>query len=156
MSTRLPRQDYRELWPWIGVIIFSAVCLLLRDRAPWLNQLPTDLVIPVSDWINSYMDWFIDTFKWLFRSMNWLLSWPMNGAQALLQWLPWPATIAVFCVVAYVSSGWRLSIFTGLALLYMVITGYWSPIMNTLGIVFVLIPLAIAVCFTLAVAAYQA
>lgn len=155
MSTRLPRQDYRELWPWIGVIIFSAVCLLLRDRAPWLNQLPSDLVIPVSDWINSYMDWFIDTFKWLFRSMNWLLSWPMNGAQALLQWLPWPATIAVFCVVAYVSSGWRLSIFTGLALLYMVITGYWSPSMNTLGIVFVSIPLAIAVGFALAVASYQ-
>lgn len=143
------------MWPWIGVILVSAVCLLLRDRVAWLNQLPPDLVIPVADWINIYMDWFIDTFKWLFRSINWLLSWPMNGAQALLQWLPWPATIAAFCTVAYISSGWRLSIFTGLALLYMVITGYWAPSMNTLGIVFVSIPLAIGVGFVLAVASYK-
>ncbi|MCZ6668324.1 MAG: ABC transporter permease subunit [Gammaproteobacteria bacterium] len=143
------------MWPWVGVILVSAVCLLLRDKVAWLNQLPADLVIPVADWINIYMDWFIDTFKWIFRSINWLLSWPMNGAQALLQWLPWPATIAAFCVVAYISSGWRLSIFTGLALLYMVITGYWSPSMNTLGIVFVSIPLAVGVGFVLAVVSYK-
>jgi glycine betaine/proline transport system permease protein len=143
------------MWPWIVVILVSAICLLLRDKVAWLNQLPSDLVIPVADWINIYMDWFIATFKWLFRSINWLLSWPMNGAQDLLQWLPWPATISAFCVVAYISSGWRLTIFTGLALLYMVITGYWLPSMNTLGIVFVSIPLAIGVGFVLAVASYK-
>ena len=155
MLDRILRRDYSGMWPWIGVIVVSIVCLLLRDKVAWLNQLPDDLVIPVADWINVYMDWFIATFKWLFRSMNWLLSWPMNGAQALLQWLPWPATIAAFCVVAYISSGWRLSMFTCVALLYMVITGYWSPSMNTLGIVFVSIPLAIAVGFSLAVASYN-
>jgi len=155
VSTKTPGQINSDMWPWIGVILVSAVCLLLRDKVAWLNQLPADLVIPVADWINIYMDWFIDTFKWLFRSINWLLSWPMNGAQALLQWLPWPATIAAFCTVAYISSGWRLSIFTGLALLYMVITGYWAPSMNTLGIVFVSIPLAIGVGFVLAVASYK-
>jgi len=155
MLIRLPRRNTSDMWPWVGVILVSAVCLLLRDKVAWLNQLPADLVIPVADWINIYMDWFIDTFKWIFRSINWLLSWPMNGAQALLQWLPWPATIAAFCVVAYISSGWRLSIFTGLALLYMVITGYWSPSMNTLGIVFVSIPLAVGVGFVLAVVSYK-
>ena len=155
MLIQLPRRNTSDMWPWVGVILVSAVCLLLRDKVAWLNQLPSDLVIPVADWINIYMDWFIDTFKWIFRSINWLLSWPMNGAQALLQWLPWPATIAAFCVVAYISSGWRLSIFTGLALLYMVITGYWSPSMNTLGIVFVSIPLAVGAGFVLAVVSYK-
>jgi len=155
MLIQLPRRNTSDMWPWLGVILVSAVCLLLRDKVAWLNQLPSDLVIPVADWINIYMDWFIDTFKWIFRSINWLLSWPMNGAQALLQWLPWPATIAAFCVVAYISSGWRLSIFTGLALLYMVITGYWSPSMNTLGIVFVSIPLAVGAGFVLAVVSYK-
>jgi len=128
---------------------------MLRERVSWLTTLPPELVIPFADWINIFMEWFIKLFKWLFRSINWLLSWPMAGAQQLLQLLPWPATIAGFCVIAYVSSGWRLSVFTGLALFYMVITGYWEPSMNTLGIVFISIPLAISVGFVLAIGAYK-
>ena len=149
------RQNYRGLTPWLGVILISVVCLGLSDRFPWLLKLPADLVIPVAAWINVFMDWFVGAFKWLFRSINWLLSWPMAGIQGLLQWLPWPATIAGFCTLAWVSSGWRLSLFTGLALFYMALTGYWSPSMNTLGIVFVSIPLAIAAGFVLAIGAHK-
>ncbi len=150
-----PRQNYRGLAPWLGVILISVVCLGLSERVPWLLKLPADLVIPVAAWINVFMDWFVGAFKWLFRSINWLLSWPMAGIQGLLQWLPWPATIAGFCALAWVSSGWRLSLFTGLALFYMALTGYWSPSMNTLGIVFVSIPLAIAAGFVLAIGAHK-
>jgi glycine betaine/proline transport system permease protein len=155
MLEKLLARNYHGFLPWLGVIGITALCLLLRDQAAWLNKLPRDMIIPVSDWINLFMDWFVSSFKWLFRSLNWLLSWPMSAAQGLLQWLPWPATIAAFCVVSWVSSGWRLSIFTGLALFYMVITGHWEPSMNTLGIVFVSIPLAIAVGSVLAVGAYN-
>ncbi len=155
MRAKLFRQNYHGIVPWIAVILITCVCLLLRDQVSWLVTLPVELIIPVADWINVFMDWFIGAFKWLFRSFNWLLSWPMAGAQGLLQWLPWPATMAGFCVLAYVSSGWRLSLFTGLALFYMVFTGYWLPSMNTLGIVFVSIPLAIAAGLVLAVGAYK-
>ncbi len=155
MLNKLLRRNYRGLLPWIMVIAITALSLFLRDQIGWLNKLPADLVIPVVDWINGFMDWFIKTFKWLFRSINWLLSWPMAGAQGVLQWLPWPATIAGFCVLAYVASGWRLSLFTGLALFYMVVTGHWAPSMNTLGIVFISIPLAIGAGFFLAIGAYK-
>ena len=141
--------------PWIVVILIAIVSTAFKDQIGWLTKLPAELVLPVAEWINAFMDWFIATFKWLFRSINWLLSWPMNGAQMLLQWLPWPATMTAFCVLAYIASGWRLTIFTALALFYMVATGYWSPSMNTLGIVLVSIPLAIAIGFVLAVAAYR-
>lgn len=148
-------QDYQDMMPWIAVILITCVCLLLRDQVDWLVTLPIGWVIPAADWINVFMDWFVGTFKWLFRSFNWLLTWPMAGAQGLLQWLPWPASMAGFCVLAYVSSGWRLSLFTGLALFYMVLTGYWLPSMNTLGIVFVSIPLAISAGLVLAIGAYK-
>ncbi|MCZ6798031.1 MAG: glycine/betaine ABC transporter permease, partial [Gammaproteobacteria bacterium] len=154
MNSVLAR-DYRGLWPWLAVIGITLVSLLLRDQVAWLSKLPGDMIIPVSSWINLFMDWFVSSFKWLFRSLNWLLSWPMSGAQGLLQWLPWPATIAGFCTIAWVASGWRLSVFTGLALFYMVATGHWEPSMNTLGIVFVSIPLAVAVGAVLAIGAYN-
>ena len=148
-------RHHRGVVPWIIVIIVTTICLMLRDEVSWLKSLPKEFIIPFSEWINAYMAWFITWFKWFFRSINWLLSFPMNGSQALLQWLPWPATITIFCVVAYIASGWKLSTFTGLALLYMVVTGHWEPSMNTLGIVFVSIPLALGIGFILAIGAYN-
>lgn len=155
MLNRILNRSFHGLVPWIIVLAIAVLCLLLREKLPWISTLPSELVIPVSDWINEFMAWFIKSFKWLFRSFNWILSWPMSGAQALLQWVPWPATITIFCVVAYIASGMRLAIFTGLALLYMVITGHWAPSMNTLGIVFVSIPLALTIGFALAIGAYN-
>ncbi|MEE3282182.1 MAG: ABC transporter permease subunit, partial [Pseudomonadota bacterium] len=48
-----------------------------------------------------------------------------------------------------------LAVFTAFAMFYMVITGYWLPSMNTLGIVLTSIPLAIGIGFVMAVAAYK-
>jgi len=137
------------------VLIVTATAISLTGQIGWLAKFPKALTLPVDQWINMFMDWFIASFKWLFRSINWLLAWPMDGAQALLQWLPWPATTTLFCVIAYIASGWRLAVFTAFAMFYMVITGYWLPSMNTLGMVLVSIPLAIGIGFVMAVAAYK-
>ena len=149
------RSDYRGILPWIVVLIVTTTAISLTGQIGWLAKFPKELTIPVDQWINMFMDWFIASFKWLFRSINWALAWPMDGAQALLQWLPWPATTTLFCVIAYIASGWRLAVFTAFAMFYMVITGYWLPSMNTLGIVLTSIPLAIGIGFVMAVAAYK-
>ncbi|MDD9823429.1 MAG: ABC transporter permease subunit [Gammaproteobacteria bacterium] len=148
-------QEHRQLAAWLALIAVAAVCIALRGRAPWLLDLPPAFVVPVADWFNAFMVWFIGAFKWLFRAANWLLGWPLAGAQALLQWLPWPATMAAFCALAFAASGWKLALFAAAALFYMALTGHWSPSMNTLGSVLVSIPLALAAGFALGVAAHR-
>ena len=155
MLNRLTSQKYHGLGPWILVGLITAVCLYFRSKYSWLVDIPAHWRWPISDWINLGMDWFVASFKWFFRSINWLLDWPLMAAQGFLQWLPWSATIIAFCTVAYVASGWRLSVFTFFALMYMVVTGHWSPSMNTLAVVFISIPLAIAAGFFLAIGAYS-
>ena len=155
MRSSVVRRDYRGILPWIVVLIVTTTAISLTGQIGWLAKFPKELTIPVDQWINMFMDWFIASFKWFFRSINWVLAWPMDGAQALLQWLPWPATTTLFCVIAYIASGWRLAVFTAFAMFYMVITGYWLPSMNTLGIVLTSIPLAIGIGFVMAVAAYK-
>lgn len=155
MWHKLRNRDYQGLAPWIVVLIITALSLFLRADYVWLVKFPSNWLIPVADWINAGMDWFVDTFKWFFRAFNWVLNWPLVWTQAFLQWLPWPATVAAFCTVAYVASGWRLTLFTAISLGYMVITGYWLPSMNTLAVVFISIPLAIVTGFVLAVGAYR-
>ena len=79
----------------------------------------------------------------------------MRWVQGTLHWLPWPATIAAFTVLAYAAAGWRLAVFTTLALGYMVVTGYWDASMNTLALVAISVPMAIGIGFTLAIGAYR-
>lgn len=155
MWNKIIRRKYNGFAPWLFVMSIAALCFYFRRDHKWLVDYPVNWEIPVAAWVNLGMNWFTDNFKWLFRDINWALEWPLLGMQGLLQLLPWPATTAGFCAVAYVASGWRLTLFTAASLGYMVITGYWAPSMNTLAVLFLAIPLAIGTGFALAIGAYR-
>ena len=141
------------VWCLVGL---AAVCIILfRDGLPWTTSYPEQWVIPLAQWANLAMDWFVGHFRWFFRSLSWLLSWPMDGVLGLLTWLPWPATIVLFFGISLVVGGWRLAVFTVLALLYMVVVGYWTESMRTLALVAVSVPLSVGTGFVLAVCAWR-
>ncbi|MGH6959819.1 MAG: ABC transporter permease, partial [Dongiaceae bacterium] len=133
----------RDLLLWLGVLAVSAAAFALRAELPWLKALPADLLPPISDGVNVAMPAFVDSFKWLFRAVNWVLDWPMWWLQGLLHWLPWPAAICLVAMVAYAAGGAGLSAFSIVALLYMVVVGYWDETMATLSLVGVSVPLSL-------------
>jgi glycine betaine/proline transport system permease protein len=145
----------RDLLVWIGVGVVAVVTVALRAELPWLVGYPAELVIPFADWVNAFMAWFVPNVKWLFRGLSWLLTWPMVWLRELLNWLPWPATLAGITIVAYVASGWRLALFSFLALMYMVVVGYWSESMNTLSLVALSVPLSVLIGLLAGIAAYK-
>ncbi len=141
---------------WIAFFAVAVPCFALRREVPWLVKYPRAYMVPVHDWLNLFMDWFVDTFKWLFHAIAWVLDWPMDGLQLLLQWLPWPATIAAIALLAHLASGWRLAAFSAGALSYMVVVGYWDESMRTLALVGVSVPLSVAIGLGLGVLAFKA
>ena len=143
------------LHPWVGVGVLGALVMGARAWMGWFSAPPAAARKPIVDVINAAMAWFVETFKWLFDAIAWLLEWPLAALQGLLQWLPWSATLAAFTALAFFASGRRLAIFTAAALLYMVVTGYWVQSMNTLALVGVAVPLAVAVGFGLGVWGYR-
>ena len=140
---------------WVAVAVVAVVCFSLRDEMRWLKAYPKDWVIPFADWMNYAMAWFVDNFKWLFRSFSWLLDWPMTWLREVLIWLPWPATIVIFAALAHTASGVRLMLFTVVALMYVVIVGYWDESMNTLALVGVSVPLAVGIGFLISIASFK-
>ena len=105
--------------------------------------------------LNFIMDLMIKHLGWFFMGVSWLLEWPIKGVRVLLQSLPWVVISFVFCLVAFIASGWRLAVFAALACFYMVVIGYWSESMNTLSLVVISVPMAVGFGFVFGVWAFN-
>ncbi len=136
---------------WIVIILITIVLLFFQDEWDWISKYPKELIVPFSDWINFSMEKFIDKFGWFFLNISWLLSWPIIGAQWLLHSVPWVVIIFLVTFTAYLSSGFKLALFTLSASFYMVLIGYWDESMNTLALVIISVPMAIFIGFGLGV-----
>ncbi|MGB7271234.1 MAG: ABC transporter permease subunit [Albidovulum sp.] len=136
---------------WLGVIGVTLVCLALQGEWAWMAEYPNDLILPISDWLNTVMDWIVATFGWFFLGVSWTLEWPIKFVRFVLNALPWSVTTFLFCTVAWAASGWKLAVFTLLSMLYMLVIGYWAESMNTLSLVVISVPLAVLVGFAFGV-----
>jgi hypothetical protein len=160
MTHVLANPQARTLLPttsllWLAFGLAALVCTAATVRFPWLQTYPEGWVIPLSDVINLISHWFVDHFKWIFRAISAIIEVPMKVVQSILHWLPWPATITLFLLFALRFGSRGLAIFTGLALGYMVIVGYWDQSMNTLALVAISVPLSVVLGMALGILAYR-
>jgi len=143
------------LAPWLALAALAAAAFLLREQAAWLVRFPAELVVPLNEWISAVTWWFAEEAKSVFRAITWLLEWPMAWLQGFLHWLPWPAFMIGATAIALAAGGWRLAVFTLVALVYMLVSGYWKPSMNTLALVGVSVPLSLSLGFLLGIWAFK-
>ena len=141
----------REHCLWLLSLAFMLLCLGFRAQLDWLIAYPSEWVAPISVVLNLAMGWFIDHAGWFFLALSGLLDIPVRGAQAFLQWLPWPVVVVVTAVTSYAAAGWKLAAFSTAALMYMVVVGYWPESMNSLSLVVISVPMAVAVGFVFGV-----
>ena len=130
------------------------VLLAAGDTAGWLIAYPRDWVVPVTPWLNVFMDGCVDLVGPAFRAVSAALNVPMAALRDLLAWLPWSVTLTLLTFVAWAVSGWRLAAFTFFAVLYMVVVGYWSESMNSLALVATSVPAAVGIGFALGALAF--
>ena len=132
---------------WFVIAGLTLALFFLSESLGFLVTYPDAAIISPTPAMNVFMDGFVALFGPLFKAVGWLLEWPIVVSQAILQFLPWSVTAAIFVLLAMIASGPRLAIFVGLAMLYMAGIGYWSESMNSLAIVLISVPIAIAVGF---------
>ena len=148
-------KHYRTIdWIWLALIVLTLAFLAMRNSAAWLIQFPTDWVLPITEWLNLFMDWCVAHFGPAFRAFSAALDVPMTAVRDLLNWLPWSVTLALLTFAAYAASGWRLAVFTFFAILYMVVIGYWTESMNSLSLVAISVPMAVSIGFALGALAF--
>ena len=130
-------------WPWFILLLFALLVPHIEAYIPGLIVWPTSWVVPLSDWINNGMEVFADSVKPFTRLFSDWLEWPMLFLRDVLQWLPWPVLVLGTGLIALHASGWRMATLCVLALLYIVISGYWRQAMNTMALVGIAVPLSL-------------
>ena len=141
-------------WLQAGVVALMLVLLALGDVAGWLVAYPREWTVPVTPWLNAFMNACVDLVGPAFRAISAALDVPMTAVRELLNWLPWSVTLTLVTFVAWAVSGWRLAAFAFFAILYMVVIGYWNESMNSLALVAITVPAAVGIGFGLGALAF--
>ncbi|MDB5556485.1 MAG: hypothetical protein JWL86_6469 [Rhizobium sp.] len=149
-----PRLSQRQT-VWLCVLVFVALCITQRTAWPWLLDYPRAWIPPVAPAVSGFFDWLVPLLTPLCMAISSALGAALEVCGFILRWMPWPATIAFFAVVGWLAHGWRLALFTSLALVYIVLSGYWQQGMNTLSMVVLAVPFAVGFGFLLGVAAHS-
>lgn len=68
----------RTHWAWFALIGLTLVALGFRDRLGWLMEFPEAWEWPMTDWLNTGMDWVVDTAGPAFRAFSDLMDYPMS------------------------------------------------------------------------------
>ena len=136
---------------WFILIALLLLFQLIGTKNDWFLAYPKGWEVPFSTVLNHAMNWVVEWFGWFFRGLADIFAIPVSWVQQFLQWLPWPVVIAVTAAISWAASGWRLALFSTLALFYMVVVGYWTESMNSLSLVIISVPLAITVGFAFGV-----
>lgn len=137
----------RTSMAWFAILACTLLLLVLRTVAPWVITFPENWVLPVTSTMNTAMGWLVDETGVFFRAVSATLEVPMTAVRNFLNWLPWSVTLFLLVITSYAASGWKLALFTGIAIGYMVMVGLWAESMNSLALVAMSVPLAVLIGF---------
>jgi glycine betaine/proline transport system permease protein len=91
--------------------------------------------MPLDDWIESAVAFVTDTFGGLFSVIEFAVNVLVQSLNFVMTTPPALVMIAIFVVLAYLLSGWRLTLFTLVGLLFMISIDLWDAAMVTIALV---------------------
>ena len=66
---------------WMTVILLTVLAISVQDLFPWLLDYPKELVWPISDLLNFFMNLLVSYTGDFFLTVSWLLAFPIKAAQ---------------------------------------------------------------------------
>lgn len=111
--------------------------------------------IPLEDWIDAFVTWLSTNFRDEFQLIRWPVDQVLNGLDSLFQWLPPLVLLAIVFLIAWRSSGWRVALFSVVALAFVGFLGLWEYTMTTLAMVLSAVVFCVVVGVPLGILAAQ-
>jgi glycine betaine/proline transport system permease protein len=120
----------------LAVTVLSTVKFAQPDAISLLKSFPTNRNwrLDVGDGVQAAFDWTKTAGRGFFDGLT-------TGMRTLLDWIevvlvdtPWPVVALVILMLAWLSAGPRVAIFTGAALAYLGLLDFWEKAMTTIAL----------------------
>ncbi len=111
--------------------------------------------IPFGRWVEEFIKWLTDNFHGVLSALSLFIDTHLAWIHAILDFLPWPATILIFMLIAWKVAGKAMAFWTALFLFLMGALGLWKEGMDTLAMVAVSVFLCVLVGLPLGILSSQ-
>ena len=92
-------------------------------------------VIPLDIWVSQFVDWLVNNHRDIFQAIKWPIEQTLIGFDAGLNALHPIIVIAAVGIAAWRFSGFGLSIFSVVSMVFIGLLGLWADTMTTLAMV---------------------
>ena len=120
----------------VVVVCLSVIKFAQPTALKVLETFPTDRNwrINVGDGVQAVFDWTKTSGRGFFDSLTFGMRTLLDWIEVILVQTPWPVVALVIILLAYLSAGPRVAIFTGAALAYLGLLDFWEKAMTTVAL----------------------
>ena len=112
------------------------VAIAAARLVPALAVLPKELTFSYGGPINDLVRWISKTlFVYIKPIRDGITIWLLLPMRDFYLWLPWPAVIGVLALTGWHLGGWRLALIPICLFGFLLLTGFWTPLMLTIYLV---------------------
>lgn len=140
------RPGQQPLWRLIVVwiVLATLVALLISPAQQW----PKAYLISTATFWNDLVTWInIEWFDVLDAFRTFALLEIMRPFRDFLANAPWTMVIGLLALVAYTLGGRKLTLYCSGLALFIVVTGYWGPAMNSVYLIIIAVVIAVLIGF---------
>ncbi len=151
----------------LALVILALTLALLRPVLPeWLLRVPSSMILPWDVWLQATFDFIREDLGLihLTRGLTAVLEVLLDATANLLfgkkRWpdlgpIPWTAIVAAITVLGWWLGGWRLAALAFATFAWTALIGQWKLAMQTLSVIVVAAPLAVAFGLMLGILAWK-
>ncbi len=125
------------------------------DLAVVGTEFPLDFGRDIGLEIDKRLDWMKTNLGFIFRSVRWVVINALEPLETFLKWLPWPVTIIALAALSWYIVGYKMAIFSVIAMLLMGLFGLWESTMETTALMVVTVTLCVLIAVPLGIWASQ-
>ena len=117
-------------------LLLVVVSMLAAAVVPGLAVLPKELTLSYGAPINDAVRWFSKTMFPVIKPVrDFITIWMLLPLRDFYLWLPWPVLLGVLGAIGYHFGGWWLALLPVCLLGFMMVAGFWVPLMLTIYLV---------------------
>ena len=109
--------------------------------------------LPIDRWVQTGVDWLSINARGFFQAIKWPVEQVLDGIEIGLQAVPPTIMLVLIVLLAWRAVGWRMALFTLVAMGVVGFTGMWELTMTTLAMVLAAVVFCVAVGIPLGIAA---